>query len=102
MTVKRARHREAALGFAMLFVLLSCDGNGGATRDSSLGAAAAGASKPFRVALLTPGPISDRSWNGGAYDGLVAIRDSLGAEPAAKFFFPTAEADSQRSASGKS
>jgi len=34
----------------------------------------------FRVALLTPGPISDRSWNGGAYDGLMRIRDSLGAE----------------------
>jgi basic membrane protein A and related proteins len=79
MTVKRARHRGAAIGFAMLFVLLSCDGSGGATRDSSPGAAAA-ASKPFRVALLTPGPISDRSWNGGAYDGLVAIRDSLGAQ----------------------
>jgi basic membrane protein A and related proteins len=79
MTVKRARHRGAAIGFAMLFVLLSCDGSGGATRDSSPGGAAA-ASKPFRVALLTPGPISDRSWNGGAYDGLVAIRDSLGAQ----------------------
>lgn len=35
---------------------------------------------PFRVALLTPGPISDQSWNGGAYAGLIAIRDSLGAE----------------------
>ena len=34
----------------------------------------------FRVALLTPGPISDQSWNGGAYDGLLRIRDSLGAE----------------------
>src|SRR5687767_7485964 len=34
----------------------------------------------FRVALLTPGPISDRSWNGGAYDGLLRIRDSLGAD----------------------
>src|SRR5687767_11464804 len=33
----------------------------------------------IRVALLTPGPISDRSWNGGAYDGLMRIRDSLGA-----------------------
>jgi len=33
----------------------------------------------FRVALLTPGPISDRSWNGGAYQGLLWIRDSLGA-----------------------
>lgn len=35
---------------------------------------------PFRVALLTPGPISDRAWNGSAYDGLVAVRDSLGAQ----------------------
>ncbi len=34
----------------------------------------------FRVALLTPGPISDQSWNGGAYQGLLRIRDSLGAE----------------------
>ena len=33
----------------------------------------------FRVALLTPGPISDQSWNGGAYAGLERIRDSLGA-----------------------
>ena len=33
----------------------------------------------FRVALLTPGPISDQSWNGGAYQGLLRIRDSLGA-----------------------
>ncbi|NUQ22027.1 MAG: BMP family protein [Gemmatimonadaceae bacterium] len=33
----------------------------------------------FRVALLTPGPISDHSWNGGAYDGLLRIRDSLDA-----------------------
>lgn len=34
----------------------------------------------FRVALLTPGSISDQSWNGGAYQGLLRIRDSLGAE----------------------
>jgi basic membrane lipoprotein Med (substrate-binding protein (PBP1-ABC) superfamily) len=34
----------------------------------------------FRVALLTPGPISDQAWNAGAYAGLMAIRDSLGAE----------------------
>ena len=34
----------------------------------------------FKVALLTPGPISDQSWNGGAYNGLKAIRDSLGAK----------------------
>ena len=33
----------------------------------------------FRVALLTPGPISDQSWNAGAYRGLEQVRDSLGA-----------------------
>jgi basic membrane lipoprotein Med (substrate-binding protein (PBP1-ABC) superfamily) len=32
------------------------------------------------VALLTPGPISDQSWNAGAYKGLIRIRDSLGAD----------------------
>ncbi|HET7458908.1 MAG TPA: BMP family protein [Gemmatimonadaceae bacterium] len=46
-------------------------------RDS--GTATARDGKPFRVALLTPGPISDQSWNGGAYKGLERIRDSLGA-----------------------
>lgn len=35
---------------------------------------------PFKVALITPGPISDKAWNSGAYDGLVALKDSLGAE----------------------
>lgn len=34
----------------------------------------------FKVALLTPGPISDQSWNGGAYQGLMRIKDSLGAQ----------------------
>jgi basic membrane lipoprotein Med (substrate-binding protein (PBP1-ABC) superfamily) len=33
----------------------------------------------LRVALLTPGPISDQAWNGGAYAGLQRIKDSLGA-----------------------
>ena len=36
-------------------------------------------SQGFRVALLTPGPISDLSWNHSAYVGLGQIRDSLGA-----------------------
>jgi basic membrane lipoprotein Med (substrate-binding protein (PBP1-ABC) superfamily) len=47
-------------------------GNGGGSTGD--------ASPAFRVALLTPGPISDQSWNGGAYQGLLRIRDSLGAK----------------------
>ncbi len=31
----------------------------------------------FKVALLTPGPISDQSWNGSAYAGLMRIKDSI-------------------------
>lgn len=34
----------------------------------------------FRVALITPGSITDAAWNSGAYAGLHAIHDSLGAE----------------------
>ena len=35
---------------------------------------------PFKVALLTPGPISDQAWNAAAYRGLLRIQDSLGAQ----------------------
>lgn len=34
----------------------------------------------FKVALLTPGPVSDAGWNALAYDGLQAIKSDLGAE----------------------
>jgi len=40
---------------------------------------AAPARPAFRVALLTPGPISDAGWNAGAYDGLKAIEKELAA-----------------------
>jgi basic membrane protein A len=33
----------------------------------------------FRVALVTPGSVSDAAWNSGAYAGLLLVRDSLGA-----------------------
>jgi basic membrane protein A and related proteins len=55
--------------------LVAC-GESGGPRDSAFGSAD---TTRFRVALLTPGPISDQSWNGGAYQGLMRIRDSLGA-----------------------
>jgi basic membrane protein A len=35
--------------------------------------------KAFKVALLTPGPVSDQAWNAAAYRGLLRIQDSLGA-----------------------
>lgn len=60
---------------ALVAAAIGCSGSGDG-RDSS----AAGDSTTFRVALLTPGPISDQSWNAGAYAGLMLIRDSLGAQ----------------------
>jgi basic membrane protein A and related proteins len=36
----------------------------------------------FRVALLTPGPVSDAGWNAAAFDGLQLIKTRLGAEGA--------------------
>jgi basic membrane lipoprotein Med (substrate-binding protein (PBP1-ABC) superfamily) len=61
------------LHISSLAVVAACTGAASdQARDS--------ASNPsFKVALLTPGPVSDRSWNGGAYEGLLRIRDSLGA-----------------------
>jgi len=41
---------------------------------------AASTSGPFRVALLTPGPVSDAGWNASAYEGLQKIKQELGAE----------------------
>jgi basic membrane lipoprotein Med (substrate-binding protein (PBP1-ABC) superfamily) len=38
------------------------------------------ASAGFRVALLTPGPVSDAGWNAGAFEGLKAIEKELGAK----------------------
>jgi basic membrane protein A len=50
--------------------LVACGGETAKVQDS----------QRFRVALLTPGPISDQSWNASAYTGLSLIRDSLGAD----------------------
>ena len=64
-----------------IIVALSAVALGGcsSSRDrSSTDSAKQGTS--FKVALLTPGAISDQSWNGGAYQGLLRIRDSLGAQ----------------------
>ena len=36
--------------------------------------------EPFKVALLTPGSISDSGWNSMAYEGLMAIETALGAK----------------------
>jgi basic membrane lipoprotein Med (substrate-binding protein (PBP1-ABC) superfamily) len=67
--------RRLSTTFHILFAasLLACGTQSDRTATDTT------AQKAFRVALLTPGPISDQSWNGGAYQGLLRVRDSLGA-----------------------
>lgn len=66
------RRRNRFYTFAVGFLVLA---GGACSREN-----AAERGQTFKVALLTPGPISDQSWNGGAYEGLTRIRDSLGAK----------------------
>ncbi len=66
----RALRFSTSLHIGLLILLPAC---GGTERRSS-------ATDAFRVALLTPGPITDQAWNGGAHQGLLRIRDSLGAQ----------------------
>ena len=73
-----ATRSASALCTASLIWTLAACAQTEQKRDSSAHLADSTASS-FRVALLTPGPISDQSWNGGAYQGLQRIRDSLGA-----------------------
>jgi basic membrane protein A len=66
---------STAVHTVLAVFVIACAG----AKDDKPANTAAAAPKSFRVALLTPGPISDQSWNGGAYQGLMRIKDSLGA-----------------------
>ena len=70
------RRISAFRGFLLVTALATtaaCGSGDGKKADAA-------ATGDFKVALLTPGPISDKSWNGGAYAGLTEMRDSLGAQ----------------------
>ncbi len=73
--MSRARPFSTALNIVAALALLAC---GHDRASQAIDSTHAGSS--FKVALLTPGPISDQSWNAGAYQGLLRIRDSLGAQ----------------------
>lgn len=66
------RRLSTLLAIAVSFAAVACG-------DHRTPASGAAGDTLFKVALLTPGPVSDQSWNSGAYRGLLRIRDSLGA-----------------------
>ena len=65
---------SSAIAALALLSLGACRAERAGTTDS---AGTTNGDSSFKVALLTSGPVSDHSWNEGAYDGLLAIRDSL-------------------------
>ncbi len=71
----RLAYRNAIACVAVAAIALSTAACGGSADTDGVGAQ----NGSFKVALLTPGPITDQAWNAGAYAGLVAIKDSLGA-----------------------
>lgn len=64
------KHRALAVLLAALAGLTSC------------APAEAPGDGDLQAALLTAGPVSDAGWYAGAYDGLMMIRDSIGARVA--------------------
>ena len=71
--------RRAMVGFINTVALLAMACGGTKNGKPAAESGAAGTAGAMKVALLTPGPITDQSWNGGAYSGLMRIKDSLGA-----------------------
>lgn len=69
-TTTRAGTAWLLAGAALSLAPTGCGEKGGAPSGRTA----------FRVALLTPGPISDAGWNAGAFEGLKAIEKELGAK----------------------
>jgi basic membrane protein A len=72
--------RSATRLLVALVMICGAAGCRGDAGQSATPTPSAAAGRPFKVALLSPGPVSDAGWNALAYEGLLAIRDQLGAE----------------------
>ena len=92
-------NRRLFLGLAAALLLCGCNGGGTppTTTTTSGSAAGSGGSATFKVALLTPGEVSDAGWNALAYRGLEAIKAQVGAEIANKVSSGTQMKDDLRS-----
>ena len=78
MTHYRAQDRVLLTNRALVAVILlafcACHrGTGGSASTSP---------ERFKVALMTPGPVSDAGWNAAAFEGLQLVKTQLGAETA--------------------
>ncbi len=75
----RAYSRWKSLALALVLLQISllgaCTSHPATSTDSAPVSA-------FRVALLTPGPVSDAGWNAAAFEGLELVKTRLGADTA--------------------
>jgi basic membrane protein A and related proteins len=69
------------LALAAVLVVGCSSDKAGTTADSAPGVTKP-EGVPFKVALLTPGPVSDNGWDALAYEGLQDIKSQMGAEVA--------------------
>ncbi|MBZ0253730.1 MAG: BMP family protein, partial [Candidatus Methylomirabilis sp.] len=65
---------------AALLALLALGAHACSKPSAPAPGAAPKAESAFKVALLSPGPVSDAGWNAIAYEGLLRIEKELGAE----------------------
>lgn len=72
----RIKSLLAALAIA---VLIGCGSGGSDTPQVKDGGTPGPDVSEFKVALLTPGPVSDAGWSAMAYDGLQAIKSEMNA-----------------------
>ena len=64
----------------VLLLLAGCTGGSSSSSNTPNSPPKPAVGSSFKVALLTPGPVSDAGWSALAYDGLQAIHQTLGAE----------------------
>ena len=86
--------------FLSLFAVLCVIGCGNSTPDDPHDVKTAQSTEEkaqFKVALLTPGPVSDSGWNALAYAGLQSIKDEMGATVVQKESSGSKIADDMRS-----
>ena len=80
LTYSKPHNRQARRVFSTLLIAVAQLPFAACSRPGDSVATDSSKAQAFKVALLTPGPISDQSWNAGAYEGLIRIRDSLKAQ----------------------
>lgn len=67
------------LGLLAAVTVAGCSGGTGAAKDAGETTTSAKTDE-FRVALLTPGPVSDAGWSAIAYEGLKGVESETGAK----------------------